>query len=126
MRGALLTFVFSIIFFLFQGSLLCDSKEVIDYASEAYDYSREAYHADTLEDAEYYSKKAMSAAEDAISAASEIGNSDAEYYATEAYDYSRKAYYADTLEDAEYYSKKAMSAAEDAQMAAEDFEEEEY
>jgi hypothetical protein len=100
----------------------CDGEEAASYAEDAYDYSRKATYSDTLDDAQYYAHKAMAAAEDAESEASDSELDDAASSASDAYDYAKKAYYSDTLEDAQYYSEKAKSAAEDAQSAAEDSE----
>ena len=42
-----------------------NADDAEEYAEEAYDNARKAYYADNLEDAQYYVKKAMNAAEEA-------------------------------------------------------------
>ena len=101
-------------------SEVCDELTV--YAQDAYDYSRKAYRSDDFDEASGYAKRAMSAASDAETAASECDCSDGESYASDAYTYARKAYRAESLEDLQHYAKKAMRAADDTLSAASDCE----
>lgn len=91
-------------------------------ASEGYDYARKAYNSETLEDIQYYAKKAMNEFESATSYASDCGCDDANSAADEAYTFARKAYYADSFEDGESYAKKAMNAGEEVDYYASDCE----
>ena len=91
------------------------SNDAAGYASDAYTYARKAYKADTLEEAQYYAKKAMSDAEDAESSANDAKSAaeDAESSANDA---------KSAAEDAESSANNAKSAAEDAELSANDAE----
>ena len=109
-------------FVIFPQSVLADCSDAYSYADDAYSFARRGYFSDNLDDVQYYAKKTMYAAEDAISAADDCGCDDAHSYADDAYSYARKAYLSDDLDDAHYYIRKAMSAADDAMSTADDCE----
>ena len=54
-----------------------DCSDGYSYADDAYTQAKRGYNSDNLEDAEYYAKKTMSDAEDAMSAADDCGCEDA-------------------------------------------------
>ncbi|MEA3368819.1 MAG: hypothetical protein U9Q24_00445 [Candidatus Ratteibacteria bacterium] len=91
------------------------TNDAASYASDAYTYARKAYMADTLEEAQYYAKKAMSDAEDAESLANNAKSAaeDAESSANNA---------KSAAENAESSANDAKSAAENAESSANDAE----
>ncbi|WP_439880720.1 hypothetical protein ACSX1A_16375 [Pontibacter sp. MBLB2868] len=105
-----------------------EEEEVVDCsdakssASYGYDYARQAYYSETVEDMQYYAKRAMDEFDSAMSYASDCGCDDANYAADEAYSNAKSAYNAETIEDGEYYAKKAMDASEEIESYASDCE----
>jgi|UPI00059CB7EB hypothetical protein len=102
-------------------------------AQEACSYARKAYYyASDLEEIQYYSRKAMRAAEESESycglAIDELYGAnmddaimhteDAASYAYSAYRYSRQAYQSSEYDDAQYYARKAMNEASYAESSA--------
>ena len=74
-------FIFSnLLCFLYAGS-----EDVKSSAEDACSYAKKGVNADTLEDIQYYAKKAMSAAEDAQSEADDCNLDEAASHAEEAY-----------------------------------------
>jgi hypothetical protein len=101
-----------------------DCDDAKSYADDAYSYFRKAYFANSIENAQYYAKKGMSAAYDAEDEAddSECDCDDAETSANDSYSYGKKSYNSDNLSDAQYYAKKAMNSASEITDEAEDCE----
>lgn len=97
-----------------------DCSDAYSYADDAYTQAKRGYNSDNLDDAEYYAKKAMSDAEDAMSAAEDCGCDDAYSAANDAYGYARKAYRSGDYDDAINYLRKAKSSADDAMSYADD------
>ena len=97
-----------------------DCSEAYSDADDAYTYARRGLNSDSLDDAVYYAKKAMSDAEDAMYAAEDSGCDDAYSSAEDAYSYARKAYYSGEYDATIYYLRKAKSSADDAMDYAED------
>jgi len=96
-----------------------DCSDAYSYADDAYTQAKRGYNSDNLDDAEYYAKKAMSAA-DAMSAAEDCGCDDAYSAADDAYSYARKAYRSGDYDDAIDYLRRAKSSADDAMSYADD------
>jgi hypothetical protein len=86
-------------------------KSLLD---DVYSNSKKAYNSDELEDVQYYSKKARSAAEDALRSARRLKCPEAERLTKEAHNHAHSAYNSDELDDAQYYARNAMRAAENA------------
>ena len=97
-----------------------DCSDAYSYADDAYTQARRGYNADNLEDAEYYARKAMSDAEDAMSAAEDCSCDDAYSAADDAYTYARRAYRSGDYDDAIDYLRRAKSSADDAMSYADD------
>ena len=97
-----------------------DCSDAHSYADEAYTQAKRGHNSDNLEDAEYYAKKAMSAAEDAMSAAEDCGCDDSYSAADDAYSYAIKAYRSGDYDDAIDYLRRAKSSADDAMSYADD------
>ena len=102
---------------LYAGSSgICDNLEdARRRADDAYDYSGRAVNSNNVRDANYFSRQAMSATEDARDSAVSGRASDAAGYAAKAYDYSERAYRTQNIKDAHYYSRLAEKSAGDAQ-----------
>ena len=96
----------------------CD--DAYSAAEEASSYARKGYRAGDLDDIQYYAKKAMNSAGEAMSYADECGCDDAYSSADDAYTQARRAYNEDDYDYAESYIRRAMGAAEDAMSAAGD------
>lgn len=111
--------------FTFKSSEI-DCDDVKSEADDAYGYFKKAYNSNSLEDAQYYSKKGMNSASSAEDEAddSECDCDDAESAAADAYSYGKKAYNSDNLSDAQYYAKKGMNSASDITDEAEECEDE--
>ncbi len=107
-------------FFIATPAFSADCSDAYSYADDAYTNAKKGYNSDSLDDAEYYAKKAMSDADDAMSAAEECGCDDAYSAADEAYSYARKAYRSGDYDDAINYLRKAKSSADDAMSYADD------
>ena len=97
-----------------------DCSDTYSYADDAYTQARKGYNATDLEEAEHYAKKAMSAAEDAMTAAEECRCDDAYSAADDAHRYAKNAYQAGNFDDAIDYLRKAKNSAEDAMSYAND------
>lgn len=97
-----------------------DCSDAYSYADDAYTQAKRGYNSDNLDDAEYYAKKAMLAAEGAMSAAEDCGCDDAYSAADDAYRYARNAYLSGDYDDAIDYLRRAKSSAEDAMSYADD------
>jgi tetratricopeptide (TPR) repeat protein len=97
-----------------------DCSDAYSYADDSYVKAKRGYNSDNLDDTEYYAKKAMSAAEDAMLAAEDCGCDDAYSAAVDAYSYARKADQAGDYDDAIEYLRKAKSSADDAMSYADD------
>ena len=103
--------------------LQADCSDAESSASDIYYYAKKGLSTDSLDDAKRYAKKAMYAAEDAESSASDCScpnSSNTESYASDAYHYARKAYKASNRSDCHRYLKKAKSYAEDIESSAGD------
>jgi len=99
-----------------------DSRDIYFSADEAYSYARRAYNSDNLDDLQYYARKAMYAAEEAISASVKIRAHYAEGCAQEVYNFARKAYRSDDFDEAQYYMQKCKSYAQDLMIAVQSIE----
>lgn len=97
-----------------------DCLDAYSYADDSYTQAKRGYNSDNLDDAEYYAKKSMSAAEDAMLAAEDCGCDDAYSAASDAYSYARKADQVGDYDDAVEYLRKAKSSADDAMSYADD------
>jgi len=97
-----------------------DCSDAHSYADDAYRQAKRGYNSDNLEDAEFYARRAMSAAEGAMSAAEECGCENAHSAAEDAYNYARKAYRSGDFDYAINYLRKAKSSADDAMSYASD------
>jgi len=95
-------------------------SDAFSYADDAYTQAKRGYRSGNLDDAAYRAKRAMSDAEDAMSAADDCGCDDAYSAADDAYSYARKAYRSDNYDDAIRYLRKAKSSADDAMSYADD------
>ena len=91
-----------------------DCSDAYSCADDAYTQAKRGYNSNNLDDAHYYARKAMSAAEDAMSTAGECGCDDAYSAAEEAYDYAKRAFRSDDYDVAINYLRKAKSSADDA------------
>ena len=109
-------------FFIATPVFSADCSDAYSYADDAYTNARKGYNSDSLDDAEYYAKKAMSDAEDAMYAADDCGCDDAYSAADDAYSYARKAYRSGDYDDAINYLRKAKNSADDAMSYADDCE----
>lgn len=109
-----------LLIFLPAAAFSADCSDAYSYADEAYTQAKRGYNSDNLDDVQYYAKRAMSATENAMSAAEECGCDDAYSAADEAYDYANKAYRSDDYDDAIDYLRKAKSSADDAMSYADD------
>lgn len=113
-----MTILFAV--FLVTPAFSADCSDAYSYADDAYTQAKRGYGAIDLEEVEYYARRAMSSAEDAMSAAEECGCEDAYSAADDAYRYARKAYRADNFNEAINYLRKAKSSADDAMSYASD------
>jgi len=105
--------------------LQADCSDAESSASDIYYYAKKGLSTDSLDDAKKYAKKAMYAAEDAESSASDCScpnSSNTESYSSDAYHYAKKAYKASNRSDCHRYLKKAKSYAEDIESSASDCE----
>lgn len=97
-----------------------DCSDAYSYADDAYAQTKRGYNSDNLDDAEYYARKAMSDAEDTMSAAEDCSCDDAYNAAHDTYTYARRAYRSGDYDDAIDYLRKAKSSADDAMFYADD------
>ena len=93
--------------------VIADCSDAYSYADDAYTQAKRGYNSDNIDDAQYYAKKVMSDAEDAMYSAEDCGCDDSYSSADDIYSYARKAYRSDVYSDAIYYLKKAKSSADD-------------
>ncbi|MFC1488831.1 hypothetical protein ACFL6B_03185 [Thermodesulfobacteriota bacterium] len=77
--------------------MLADCSGAHSYADDAYLYARKGYESDNLDDIRFYAKKAMSTAENAMTAADDCGGDDAYIFSEDGYSYALKAYQSDDL-----------------------------
>lgn len=101
-------------------AMSADCSDAYSNTDDAYNYAKKAYQASSFNELRYYSKKAMSAADDAMSAADDCGCNDAQSNADDTYSYARKAYRSDDFDSAMSYVRRAKSSAEYAMSAAEE------
>lgn len=97
-----------------------DCWNAYSYADDIYSNARKGSKADDLEEAHFFAKKAMIAAEKSIAAAKECGCDDAYTAAGEAFQFARKSYQSDDFDYAVHHLNKAQDSAEDARSYADD------
>ena len=90
----------------------------------AYDYCKKAYEAQSLDSLFYYTKKAMTAFDDASIYAEECNCGDASISADDGYKNAKKAHNAENLEKGQSFAKKAIKSADDAMLYLEDCDKE--
>ena len=96
----------------------CD--DAYSAGDDAYNYARRGYRADSLDDLQFYARRAMNSADEAMSYSDDCRCDDAYSAADEAYSYARRAYREDDFDYAQSRIKRAMWAAESIMSAAED------
>lgn len=117
------------------------AKQSTSYANDALDYIKKCYSADSLDDIQYYARKAKNEIDDAKSQASyassdasdaedeaddidcddaedEADDAESDFYSAQsdfddAYTYLRRAEYSDEVDDIEYNLRRAKSSIED-------------
>ena len=107
--------------FAFSNNVLADQCDDAYYAADdAYSYARKGYNSGYLEDIQFYARRAMNSADEAMSYASDCKCDDAYYAADDAYSYARRAYNEDDFDYAETYIRRAMNSADEAMSYASD------
>lgn len=84
------------------------------YAEKVYTYAKRGSDSDDLDDAVYNAKRAMSAAEDAMSESQKCSCYDAYNAVADAFKSSEKAFHSRDINTAVYDLRKAVHSAEDA------------
>ena len=97
-----------------------DCSEAYSSADDAYTYARRGYNASDLEEVHENARRAMSAADDAMSSSEDCECDDAYSAADDAHTYAKRAFNAEEFDVAVDYMRKAKSAADDAMSYAED------
>jgi len=103
-----------LLFFISLPAYSGNCADAYSYAKKVHKYAKYGSDENDLDDAVYEAKRAMSVAEDAMTAAQECNCYDAYNASADAFKSSSKAFHSGDLNTAVYYLRKAWHSAEDA------------